>query len=312
MTIPTFDKLMKPTLELLSDDKPRTVSEINQHLIHYLSISEDDLKIMLPSSSQTMFRNRASWARTYLSKANLIYSPQRSVFRITEEGMIWNREHLSDFTVQDLKKIDEFLDFYYAKSSSSSNGNRKTKTDNSFSSPLNETPEELIDKSYNTINESLGRKLLEQIMLQPPEFFEQLVVSLLNKMGYGTGPDDSLITGKSGDEGIDGIIYQDRLGFDRIYIQAKRWGPKYSISRPEIQKFVGALSGQGAQKGLYISTASFTSEAVQFSQKQHIARIVLIDGLKLAQLMIEYNHGVFVEKEIQIKRLDNDFFMESD
>lgn len=156
MTIPTFDKFMKPTLELLSDDNPRTVSEINQHLIRYLSISDEDLRITLPRSSQTMFRNRASWARTYLSKANLIYSPQRSVFRITKDGMLWNREHLSDFTVQDLKIIDKFLNFYYAKSSSTVDGSRKKQAENIFNPPLNETPEELIEKSFNTINESLG------------------------------------------------------------------------------------------------------------------------------------------------------------
>lgn len=307
MAIPTYDQLMKPILAFLSDKRVHSSDDINQYLIDSLKLTEEDLKARLPKSNRLLIHDRSSWARTYLKKANLIVSPERSKFKITEFGLEWNRKYPGHFTDKDLRKIQSFEDFY---STSSSNKKREGQLTEKIIPSINETPEELIENSINKINNALAQELLEQVMRQTPDFFERLVVGLLNKMGYGTGPQDSLVTGKSGDEGIDGIIHQDQLGFDRIYIQAKRWDMNSRIGRPELQKFVGALTGQGAQKGLFISTAKFSAEAISYSSAQHAVRIVLIDGVRLAELMIENNCGVSVEKEILIKRIDNDFFTE--
>ncbi|MDR2943484.1 MAG: restriction endonuclease [Methanosarcinales archaeon] len=169
-------------------------------------------------------------------------------------------------------------------------------------------PQDLLDKAFQKINSDLADELLSEIILQSPAFFERLVVRLLEKMGYGGLKDSSEIVGKSGDEGIDGIIREDKLGFDLIYIQAKKWDMDSTIGRPEIQKFVGALAGQGATKGLFITTAKFSKEAIDYAKKQHTTKVILVDGRLLTELMIEHNFGVTIENIYEVKRVDSDFF----
>ena len=171
-------------------------------------------------------------------------------------------------------------------------------------------PQDIFEKSFTEINKILQEEILEEVIRQTPYFFENLVVKLLQKIGYGTFKNSGKVTKKTNDEGIDGIINQDKLGFDSIYIQAKKWDKDSTVSRPKVQKFVGALAGQGATKGLFITTAKFSDGAREYSQKQHTTKIVLIDGMELAKLMIEYNIGVSVESVYEIKKIDSDFFDE--
>lgn len=208
-----------------------------------------------------------------------------------------------------LERYDSFKQFVSAQVTS---GNGQQPQSVTGADDLSgQTPQDALDAAYQQINQALADDILSEIMRQQPGFFERLVVQLLENMGYGGSVENAgQVVGKSGDEGIDGIIREDKLGFSLIYIQAKRWDRNTSIGRPEIQKFVGALAGQGASKGLFITTAQFTNEAREYAKKQHTTKVVLVDGEALANLMIEYNVGVSTQAGYQIKQLDSDFFSE--
>lgn len=242
--------------------------------------------------------------RTYLKKAGLIDSPARGVFILTAEGSKVLMENPPVLNDDFLNRYESFRAFK----------NPDLSAAQTVSPALSEdTPQDIFDKAFMQINASLADELLTEIMKQPPFFFERLVVKLLERMGYGGSlPNAGTVTPQTGDEGIDGIIREDKLGFSLIYIQAKCWNLDKTIGRPEIQKFVGALAGQGAAKGLFITTARFTKEAVAYAEKQHTTKVVLVDGAMLAKLMIEYNLGVSTETTYEIKKLDTDFFNDED
>jgi restriction system protein len=267
-----------------------------------MNLTEEDLLEKLPSGRQTKYINRVSWAITYLKKAGLIESVTRGTFRITEDGI----NVLEQYPVIDnkvLRQFKSFVDFI------GGNGNREQGA-KEVENDSDGTPQELLEQAYQNINNTLAEELLTEIMKKDSDFFEKLVIQLLLKMGYGgTLEDAGQVTPHSNDGGIDGIIKEDKLGFSQIYIQAKRWDLDTTVSRPEIQKFSGALLEAGADKGLFITTTRFSSGAVESANKQHI---VLVDGQKLAKLMIEYDLGVSTAASYHIKNLDTDFFNEEE
>lgn len=302
MAIPRYHEMYRPFLDSLKDGQLHKFKEVKEYVAAVMDVSEEELKELLPSGKQPMFYNRIGWTRTYLKKAGLINSPSRGIFIITAEGSKLLEENPSIINDDFLMRYEDFRLF------------KQPNEKEGYNKPIpsiEETPQEVLDNAYKMINGNLIEELLAEIMKQSPSFFESLVVKLLEKMGYGGSIEGAgNVVGKSGDEGIDGIIREDKLGFSLIYIQAKRWELSKTIGRPEIQKFVGALAGQGATKGLYISTAQFTKEAYEYANKQHTTKVVLADGKKLAKLMIEYNLGVSSESVYEIKRIDTDFFNE--
>ena len=256
MAIPKYNEFMKPILEYLHNGRQHTRVEMYKYMADKFSLTDEELELMLPQGNQLVYKNRIGWALTYLFKANLVDRPKRSVYQITELGKKVLEENLSDIDVRYLTKFDGFVDFISLSNSTKINKNKKIVTEN------NDSPQDLMDKAYETISKSLIDEILQEIMGQTPDFFENLVVKVLVSLGYGGNEiENTKILGKTGDEGIDGIIKEDKLGFDEIYVQAKRWDVNTSIGRPEIQKFMGALAGQGGTKGAFITTAKFTKEA---------------------------------------------------
>jgi restriction system protein len=294
---------MLPFLKLLNDGNEHLIRESVEHLAKSFKLTEQELRELLPSGQQTVFENRVGWARAFLKKARLVESPRRSIFKITQRGLDVLKSNPTILTVNDLKKIPEFIEFLNASSGD--------KSDEQFSKQRSEkdtTPEESLEYAYQTIRQDISQELLSRIKNCSPNFFERLVVELLVKMGYGGSIKDAgKAIGKSGDEGIDGVIKEDHLGLDVIYIQAKRW--EAPIGRPEIQKFVGALMGLKAKKGVFISTSKFTKEAKEFVTNID-SKIVLIDGEQLAQLMIDNDVGVSKVGAYEIKKIDSDYFEE--
>ncbi len=294
--IPDFQTIMLPFLQILSDGEEHTTNETNQKLAEHFNLSENELNEYLPSGSQKTFPNRVAWAKSHLKMAGLIENTKRSSFKITEGGKKFIEKNPYEIN---LKTISAYQDsIYRVKEDDSNTGNGNTWTDS--------TPEEILENSYLSIRKTLAQELLLKIKSSSPAFFESLVVELLVKMGYGGSIKDAgRSIGRSGDEGIDGIIKEDKLGLDVIYIQAKRW--ENVVGRPEIQKFVGALAGQGAKKGVFITTSRFTNEAKEYQPKNE-TKIVLIDGERLAELMIDHNLAVSTVNIFEIKRIDNDYF----
>lgn len=305
MPIPDYQTIMLPLLQLLADRKEYVFKDVVTMLGQQFQLTEQELNELLPSGQSLLFANRVGWARTYLKKAGLLEAPKRGMVSITNRGLevLKKKPVRIDNTL--LKQFPEFLEFQNLKKEDLEiSGN----IDNSQNEK--QTPEETIDLAYQNIRQSLAQELIDTVYRMSPAFFERLVVELLVKMGYGGSIKDAgKAIGKTGDEGIDGTIKEDKLGLDIIYIQAKRWQPGNIVGRPELHKFVGALAGQGAKKGIFITTSSFTKDALNYAPKNE-TKIVLIDGEQLAQLMIDYNLGVSVQRSYEIKRLDNDYFEE--
>lgn len=301
MVVPDYQSMFVPLLKVISDGEEYSVNEAYSKVARLLSLSSDDLEILLPSGQQTMFYNRVSWARTYLKKASLLEDTKRAVIKITPRGLDFLKKHPEKISTNDLLEFSEFLDFRQLKKKD------EVKSDSSLVYLDAGTPLEVLEQGFSRINQALAQDILAVIKRSSPEFFEKLVVDLLVTMGYGGNRSDAgKAIGKSGDEGIDGVIYEDKLGLDTIYIQAKRWD-KSPIGRPEIQKFVGALQGKNSKKGVFITTSNFTKEALDYAK--HIeTKVVLIDGLKLAQLMIEYNVGVLPISSYNVKSINADYF----
>ncbi len=260
---------------------------------------------MLESGLQPVFTNRVGWARTYLKKAGLLESPRRGFIKITQAGIDLLKQHPTEINNKTLEKYPEFIAFKNLKHTRSSKIEKEKVV---TSEDTQQTPEESLESSYQTIRGNLASEIIEKVKTCSPSFFERLVVELLVAMGYGgTFQDAVKAVGKSGDGGIDGIIKEDRLGLDVIYIQAKRW--EGVVGRPELQKFAGALMGQQAGKGVFITTSSFTNDAVQYVKTIN-STIILIDGEQLAEFMIDYSVGVSTEISYEIKRMDSDYFSE--
>lgn len=304
MPIPDFQSIMLPLLKILADGKVYKYREIFEALVREFQVTEAERKEMLPSGQQKIFANRVGWAKTYLKKAGLIESPQRATFVISEKGKEILSQNPARIDTKFLRQFPEFQEFTRVNKQNET----ITLESNLSTSDQEQNPEELLENSYQEIRQALATDLLFILRKLSPDAFEKLVVELLVKMGYcGSIRDAGKAVGKSGDQGIDGIIKEDRLGLDIIYIQAKRWADNNAVGRPEIQKFVGALAGQGAKKGIFITTSYFTQDALEYAPRNEI-KIVLIDGEELGQLMIDYNLGVSTQKIYEIKRIDHDYF----
>lgn len=302
--IPDYQSIMLPLLEYISDGNEHKMRNVTDELANILGVTEQEQKELLPSGVAPVFYNRTAWAKTYLKKAGLIDSPKQGFVKISKRGLDVLKKKPSSINVKYLKQFSEFIEFQSVK-----------KDDGEIVNDLNEdqiiqTPEESLELAYQKIRKSLASELINKVIDLSPSFFEKLVVELLVKMGYGGSIKDAgRAIGKSGDEGIDGTIKEDKLGLDIIYIQAKKWKPGNVVGRPEIQKFVGALAGQGAKKGIFITTSNFTKEAIEYTPKNE-TKIVLIDGNQLAQLMIDYNLGCTPQQIYEVKKIDNDYFSE--
>lgn len=303
MAIPDYQMCMLPLLRFLADEKEHPLRETEEALAVQFNLSAAERAELLPSGQQGIFRNRVAWARTYLKKAGLLESPKRAIFKITERG---KQALIANPPKIDAKYLEQWTEFVEFKDASRSNTDSTRIIELPFGTT---TPEEAIETAYQGLHEQLGQEILSRILSCSPTFFEQLVVELLVKMGYGGSRRDAgERIGQSGDGGIDGIIKEDRLGLDAIYIQAKRW--QGSVGRPEIQKFVGALQGQRAKKGVFITTSSYTAEAIDYASRID-TKVVLIDGNQLAGLMIDFDVGVSISASYVVKRADSDYFEEN-
>jgi len=301
--IPDYQSIMLPLLEFIADGKEYKMRNVTDELAIKFGVTEEEQKELLPSGVAPVFYNRTAWAKTYLKKAGLIDSPKQGIVIISERGLEVLKKKPSFINVKFLKQFSEFIEFQTVK--------REDEGEiESMEGQNIQTPEELLETAYQKIRKSLASELINKVIELSPTFFERLVVELLVKMGYGGSIKDAgRAMGKSGDEGIDGTIKEDKLGLDIIYIQAKRWKPGNTVGRPEIQKFVGALAGQGAKKGIFITTSNFTKEAIEYTPRNE-TKIVLIDGEQLAQLMIDNGLGCTTQQTYEVKKLDSDYFGE--
>lgn len=304
MPIPDYQTLMLPVLRLASDQKEHRFSDTVQSLASEFSLADEEKNELLPSGSQAVFNNRVGWARSYLKQAGLLTAPKRGYFKITELGLRLLAEKPKNINVALLERYSEFQNFRNRKKDQSKINDANVTVETVAS----ETPEDALASAYRSLRKNLEDEILSSVKESSPSFFERLVVDLLVKMGYGGNRQDAgRALGKGGDGGIDGIINEDQLGLDVIYIQAKRWdGP---VGRPEIQKFAGALQGQRARKGVFITTSSFTKEALDYVSMIE-SKIILIDGERLASLMAEHNVGVSVIGQYEVKKIDSDYFDE--
>lgn len=303
MAIPKYNELYRLVLLSLQDGGTHSMKEVRDFIISTLHLTEQDLAETLPSNPKSsVFSGRVGWAKTYLLKAQMIDSPQRGHIFITPSGKALLESGISITNTVLAQKCPEFLDFYRRKNSGSDS---ITLAPDEVQAEVPETPQETFDRVYAIINEQLADDLLAEVLNQTPAFFEQLVVDLMKAMNYGEG----FVTKYSGDDGIDGIIHEDQLGFNLIYIQANRWKPDVTIGKPELQKFAGAMMGPPrVEKGLFITTAKFSPKARDFANAQHI---ILVDGKRLTELMIEYGVGVSTQKAYLIKRVDSDYFSDN-
>lgn len=302
MSIPDYQSIMLPLLQLASDKQEHSLRKTIEVLSSRFALTEAERAELLPSGRQTIFDNRVGWACTYLKKAGLLTSIRRAFYQITERGLDVLAASPIKIDLSILKKYPEFVEFQTLKKETQNQLEAIPQQDEQEQG----TPEELLDYSYQKMRHDLAMDLLQRVKNCSPRFFETLVVDLLVTMGYGGSfKDAGQAIGKSGDGGIDGIIKEDRLGLDTIYIQAKRWDG--TVGRPEIQKFAGALQGQRARKGIFITTSAFSKEALEYV-KIIDSKIVLLDGEQLAQFMIDYNIGVSRSAVYEIKRLDSDYF----
>ncbi|MDR2244738.1 MAG: restriction endonuclease [Burkholderiales bacterium] len=308
MAIPRYEEIMLPLLRLVADDKEHLRHEVVKKLANHFQLTDAEREELLSSGYQTILDNRVGWARTSLIKAGLLEMPRRGVMRITPQGKDTLKEDPPAIDVRFLKQFPGFLEW---RSGFFPRSRRSEESASLESSPAatEQTPEEALRTAYHELRGVLADDLLSRVFSRDSAFFEKLVIELLVKMGYGGSRQDAgERIGKSGDGGIDGVINEDRLGLDVIYIQAKRW-EKGSVGRPEIQKFVGALQGQRARKGVFITTSSFTNEACEYVL-QIDTKVVLIDGKHLANLMIDFDVGVSTVSSYSIKRIDSDYFEE--
>lgn len=298
--IPDYQTCMLPLLKYAADNKEHKLADAVEDLSDQFGLTAEERKELLPSKTQEVIFNRIGWARTYMKKAGLLEDTRRGVFKITDRGQAVLGENLERLSTKYLRKFDEFNEFQRK------HNEKDSKSENDVISDA--TPEEMLEAGYTKLSENLVDDILVNIAKCSPSFFEHLVIDLLVHMGYGGSFSEAAqVVGKSGDEGIDGIIKEDKLGLDTIYIQAKRW--KGVVGRPEIQKFAGALLGQKASKGVFITTSSFTKETEEYTASVD-RKVVLIDGQKLASLMIEHNVGISTVRTFEIKRIDSDYFEE--
>jgi len=302
MAIPDYEALMLPILKLADDGDEHFSRETTEHVIKEFNLTEQEQKQLLQSGATRVIVNRVGWATTYLKKCKLLEATKRGCFKVTQRGLDVLSQNPMRIDCHFLEQFPEYHEFKSKKQKS------VKKPEISLETNKSQTPEEILGEVYEELNQSIVEELLSKIMDSSPSFFEILVIDLLVKMGYGGSRKDAgQAVGGVGDEGIDGIIKEDKLGLDAIYIQAKKW--EGSVSRPEVQKFAGALQGKRAKKGILITTSIFTKEAQQFTSNIE-SKIILIDGQRLAELMIEHNVGVSTVASYEVKKIDTDYFNE--
>ena len=305
--IPKFEEFFFPCLKYLGSGEIYTQKLLRDYIVNYFQLSEKDMNTLIKSGKKTQVADRISWTVSYFLQAKLIDAPKRGSYKITDLGRKFLLEHKNGFDKTDLLQILDFADFVTGKKNKTSA--EPLSLGGADRSTMGSTPTDLIDDAYSQIINALSKELLSKILEMPPAFFEKLVVELLVKMGYGGSFEDAAsVTRYSHDEGIDGVIKEDKLGLDTIYIQAKRWD-KGSIGSKEVQAFVGAIDMKHASKGVFITTSSFTDAAIKCA-KTVKSKIVLIDGEQLCKYMIEYNLGVSTRQVYEIKQLDRDYFEE--
>ena len=307
MSVPGFQDLMLPFLQICEDGKERNVSEVGEIIAQKLGLTGADLQETM-TSGQTKFYNRTAWVKSYFGKAGLLDFPARGKFKITQRGLELLHSNPASVRIKTLNQYPEFVKFQKGA------GNNAAGSEHSVNTLIQDelepsTPEEQLENAYQELRGQLASTLLETILKNPPSFFEQLVVDLLVAMGYGGSRKDAgQALGKTGDGGIDGIIKEDKLGLDIIYLQAKRYAVDNVVPSREVRDFTGSLEGHGAQKGVLITTSSFTRDGIEFVKRLQQKKIVLIDGEKLAQLMIDNNIGVSTTTTYTIKKIDLDYF----
>ncbi len=296
---------MRPLLNAHADLKEHLNRDLVQQLADQFQLTEEDRREMLPSGRARLFDNRIAWAKSHILQAGLLIAPRRAISVITERGIEALKNHPQKIDLRVLQEFEEYREFR----------NRRKNEDDSSNLAIEEesdtglTPEELLEDAYLNIRRQVESELLTQIKSAPPDFLERLIVDLVVRMGYGGSRKDAgEALGRSGDEGIDGIIKEDPLGLDIIYLQAKRW--EGTVGRPEIQKFAGALQGQRAKKGIFITTSSFTTDAWEYVSRID-TKIILIDGTRLTKLMFDHGVGVTTATNYEVKRIDSDYFVES-
>lgn len=301
MSVPDFQSFFLPLLKFASDGKEHSIQEARKFLANQMELTTDELKELLPSGTQTKFDNRVAWAKSYFVQAKVLEAPRRGYFRITPTGLDLLKQGHTKIDIKVLNQYPQFVEFHTAKA---------PKGQSTEASPDNstETPEETLEKAHQSIRSDLAGQIVEKVLTNSPQFFERLVVDLMVTMGYGgSRVDAGKSIGRSGDEGIDGIIKEDRLGLDTVYLQAKRW--QGSVGRPEVQKFVGALHGKRAKKGVFITTGKFSADAINYVETID-PKVVLIDGRALAELMIDCGLGMTTVNTYQIRKMDSDYFTE--
>lgn len=307
MALPqNFQSIMLPLLEIISDGKNHKMNDVIDSLSDYFKLTEEEKNLQYPTGSAYVFQNKARFARLYLIKAGLLESPERGYIKLTKNGLTVLTKKLKQIDIKFLEQFPEYIEFKQ---------NQKEKTKEKESEIIIEnkeietqTPQELIEYGYQKIKKDLSRSLLSFVKQSSPRFFEKLVVELLLAMGYGGSRKDAgQAVGQSGDGGIDGIIKEDKLGLDVIYLQAKRW--ENAVGSGEVRNFVGSLVGQNANKGVFITTSGFTKDTIEYV-KTITHKVILIDGEMLTQLMIENNVGVSKEISYDIKKIDSDYFIE--
>ena len=302
MAIPDFQSLMLPVLKLGATGEVRGRDAV-QIIADQFNLSEQERAETVPSGTRTYILDRILWAVTYLVKAGLLQRPQRGCFTITEKGKEVLASKPESIDINFLKQFPEFEKFKTRKKPEGSIQAREVTEES-------QTPRERIDSAYEEIFADLKSEVLQRILDASPQFFEKLLLNVLVAMGYGGSLKEAgKHVGKSGDEGIDGVINEDKLGLDIIYIQAKRYAPENTVSRPDIQKFAGSLMGKGANKGVFVTTSSFSKKALEYAERI-TQRLILIDGEQLASLMIEHNVGVRLNHAVELKTIDEDFFLE--
>jgi len=302
MAIPQYNEMMLPLLQFMGDGLEHHVKEAVEPIADYFGLTQDEREFLRPNHTQSLVRYRLAWSNTYLKKAGLLMSPRRGYIQITERGLSVLESNPSKLDRNDLMQFPSFVEFINPSQNDDSEEIDETESSEN-------TPEEVMESNYHRILHDLADQLLESVLSATPSFFEQLVVDLLLAMGYGSALQDAgQATRQTNDGGIDGYIQEDQLGLDTIYIQAKRWALDNTVGRPQIQGFVGSLMGEGATKGVFITTSSYSKGAIEYAKSMQNVRVILIDGQQLAKLMIEHNVGVSIEKTYSIKQIDENYF----
>jgi len=301
MAVPKYSEMLLPMLKVMRDGQERQINEVVDLVADYMNLSEEDRAYLRPKHTQTLLRYRLGWTSTYLKKAHLLRSTRRGYVEITERGLSVLEEDPPEIDKNYLMQFPEFVEF--VKPSKDEAEVEDTDSE--------DTPDEIIDRNYRRLVRDLADQLLESVLSCSPAFFEQLVVDLLLAMGYGSALHEAgQTTHLSNDGGIDGYIQEDKLGLDTVYVQAKRWAIDNSVRRPQIQGFVGSLMGEGATKGVFITTSSFSKGAIEYARNMQNVRLILIDGQQLAQLMIEHDVGVVPKETYTIKQVDENYFID--